>query len=78
MLGLEELDVDTIFDEYKVYAKEIKKYVCDTSLLIEEEIEKVHNIIFEINVQLIRVTETCLLYNKLIIIPKKYFKHHNF
>ena len=47
MLGLEELDVDTIFDEYKVYAKEIKKYVCDTSLLIEEEIEKGSKILFE-------------------------------
>ena len=47
MLGLEEFDVDTIFNEYKEYAKEIKKYVCDTSLLIEEEIEKGSKILFE-------------------------------
>ena len=47
MLGLTELDLDTIFDEYKIYAKEIKKYVCDTSLLIEQEIEKGSKILFE-------------------------------
>ena len=47
MLGLEELSLDAIFEEYKVYAKEIKKYVCDTSLLIEEEIEKGSKILFE-------------------------------
>ena len=47
MLGLEELSLDAIFEEYRVYAKEIKKYVCDTSLLIEEEIEKGSKILFE-------------------------------
>ena len=47
MLGLEELDLDKVFDEYKEYAKEIKKYVCDTSLLIESEIEKGSKILFE-------------------------------
>ncbi|MBQ7276097.1 MAG: adenylosuccinate synthase [Bacilli bacterium] len=47
MLGLEELDLNTIFDEYKIYAKEIKRYVCDTSLLIEEEIERGSKILFE-------------------------------
>ena len=47
MLGLEELSPDDIFNEYKEYAKEIKKYVCDTSLLIEEEIEKGSKILFE-------------------------------
>ena len=47
MLGLATFDVDTIFNEYKEYAKEIKKYVCDTSLLIEEEIEKGSKVLFE-------------------------------
>ena len=47
MLGLPLLDSDKIFNEYKEYAKEIKKYVCDTSLLIEEEIEKGSKVLFE-------------------------------
>ena len=47
MLGLATFEVDTIFNEYKEYAKEIKKYVCDTSLLIEEEIEKGSKVLFE-------------------------------
>ena len=47
MLGLKELKVDDIFNEYKEYAKEIKKYVCDTSLLIEEELEKGSKVLFE-------------------------------
>ena len=47
MLGLPEMDVDSIFNEYKEYAKEISKFVCDTSLLIEEELEKGSKILFE-------------------------------
>lgn len=47
MLGLEPLDADVIFNEYKEYAKEIKKYVCDTSMLIEKEIEKGSKVLFE-------------------------------
>ena len=47
MLGLKEFKVDDIFNEYKEYAKEIKKYVCDTSLLIEEELEKGSKVLFE-------------------------------
>ena len=47
MLGLPEMNVDEIFNEYKEYAKEIKKFVCDTSLLIEEELEKGSKILFE-------------------------------
>ena len=47
MLGLKELAWEEIFLEYREYAKEIKKYVCDTSLLIEEEIEKGSKILFE-------------------------------
>ncbi|MBP5444936.1 MAG: adenylosuccinate synthase [Acholeplasmatales bacterium] len=47
MLGLPEVSVDEIFNEYKEYAKEISKFVCDTSLLIEEELEKGSKILFE-------------------------------
>ena len=47
MLGLPEMDVDSIFNEYKEYAREISKFVCDTSLLIEEELEKGSKILFE-------------------------------
>ncbi|MBO4667739.1 MAG: adenylosuccinate synthase [Bacilli bacterium] len=47
MLGLEELSLDDVFNEYKEYAKEIKKFVCDTSMLIEEELEKGSKILFE-------------------------------
>lgn len=47
MLGLATFDANKIYSEYKEYAKEIKKYVCDTSLLIEEEIEKGSKVLFE-------------------------------
>ena len=47
MLGLEELDFTTIYNEYKEYGKILKPYVCDTSLLLTEEIEKDKNILFE-------------------------------
>lgn len=47
MLGLEELDFTTIYNEYKEYGKILKTYVCDTSLLLTEEIEKDKNILFE-------------------------------
>lgn len=47
MLGLEPLDFDTIFNEYKEYGKILKPYVCDTSLLLEKEIEEDKNILFE-------------------------------
>lgn len=47
MLGLKELTVDEIFNEYKIYGLELKQYVCDTSMLIEEEIEKGAKVLFE-------------------------------
>ena len=46
MLGLEELEFETIYKEYSSYALELKKYVCDTSLLLEEELEKNSKILF--------------------------------
>ncbi len=47
MLGQKEFDFDTIYNEYVEYGKEIKKFVCDTSLLLEEEMEKNSKILFE-------------------------------
>ena len=47
MLGLEEFDFDAIYNEYIEYAKELKPFVCDTALLLEEEIEKNSKILFE-------------------------------
>ncbi len=47
MLGLETFDFDEIYNEYSQYALEIKKFVCDTSILLEEEINKNSKILFE-------------------------------
>lgn len=47
MLGLEAFDFDEIYNEYSKYALEIKKFVCDTSVLLEEEINKNSKILFE-------------------------------
>lgn len=46
-LGIGPLNLMDIFNEYKEYAKKIKPYVCDTSILLEEEIEKNSKILFE-------------------------------
>ena len=47
MLGLDEVSYDDIYNEYVEYGKKLKKYVCDTSLLLEEEIEKGSKVLFE-------------------------------
>ncbi len=47
MLGMDPLDFDTVYNEYVEYGKKIKPFVCDTSLLLEEEIEKGSKILFE-------------------------------
>ena len=47
MLGLPEFDFDALYEEYSKYAEEIKPFVCDTSLLLEEEFEKDSKILFE-------------------------------
>ncbi|MDE5545923.1 MAG: adenylosuccinate synthase [Anaeroplasmataceae bacterium] len=47
MLGLEEFDFDAVYKEYTEYACQLKHYVCDTALLLEEEIEKNSKILFE-------------------------------
>jgi adenylosuccinate synthase len=47
MLGLPEFSFDEIYNEYVEYGKKIKPFVCDTSELLEEEIEKNSKILFE-------------------------------
>jgi adenylosuccinate synthase len=47
MLGLEELDFDTVYNEYVEYGRQIKPFVCDTSELLESEIEKGSKVLFE-------------------------------
>ena len=47
MLGLDTLDFDTVYNEYVEYGKKIKPFVCDTSELLEQEIEKNSKILFE-------------------------------
>ena len=47
MLGLDSLDFDSVYNEYVEYGKKIKKFVCDTSLLLEDEIEQGHKVLFE-------------------------------
>lgn len=47
MLGLPTLEFSDIYNEYKEYGKRLSKYVCDTSYLLYEEIEKNSNILFE-------------------------------
>lgn len=47
MLGEKPFKLEDIYDEYVGYGQEIKKFVCDTSLLLEEEIEKNSKILFE-------------------------------
>ena len=47
MLGLKTYTVDEIFDEYIQYGRRIKQYVCDTSLLLNDEIESGKKVLFE-------------------------------
>lgn len=47
MLGERTFTVEEIYNEYVEYGKQIKPFVCDTALLLEEEIEKDSKILFE-------------------------------
>lgn len=47
MLGLKTYTVEEIFNEYVTYGEELKRFVCDTSLLLQAEIEANSNILFE-------------------------------
>lgn len=46
-LGIEPLNLEDIIKEYTPYAEEIKPYVCDTSILLEEELDKNSKVLFE-------------------------------
>lgn len=45
--GVEPLKFDDIFDEYYQYGQELKKYVTDTSLLINDEMDDNKKVLFE-------------------------------
>lgn len=47
LLGRKTFSLDEIYDEYIEYAHQLKKYVCDTSVLINDEIEKGSKILCE-------------------------------
>lgn len=47
MLGLEELDFDMLYKEYLAYGEILKPYICDTSILLNSEIEAGKKILFE-------------------------------
>lgn len=47
MLGLPQFSFEDIYNEYAKYAKRIAPYVCDTSLLLEEELKKGSKVLFE-------------------------------
>ena len=45
--GGEPLDIDAIYEEYKAYGETLAPYVTDTSIVLEEEVEKGNKILFE-------------------------------
>ena len=45
--GVRGFEFDAIYDEYRGYARRIEKYVCDTSLLLNEAIRKKKSVLFE-------------------------------
>lgn len=46
-MGKKEFTASEIFEEYKEYARLIKKYVCNTSVLLDNEIQANSKILFE-------------------------------
>lgn len=47
MLGLEQFDFDTLYDEYLAYGETLRPYITDTSILLNREIEAGHKVLFE-------------------------------
>ena len=43
----ETMNADVIFEEYKEYAKELKKFVCDTSIYLDDAINNNKKVLFE-------------------------------
>ncbi len=47
MYGLEELELEDVYNEYLEYGSKISKYICDTSVLLNECIKQNKKILFE-------------------------------
>ena len=47
MLGLEEMKFEPLFEEYLAYGQVFKKYICDTSILLNDEVKNDSKILFE-------------------------------
>lgn len=47
MLGLEQFDFDTLYNEYLGYGETLRPYVTDTSILLNREIEAGRKVLFE-------------------------------
>lgn len=47
LFGKEEMSVDTIFNEYKVYANILRPLVTDTSILLNKKLENDEKVLFE-------------------------------
>lgn len=47
MYNLDELDFDTLYNEYIEIGKQIKRFVCDTSVILNKEIESGKKVLFE-------------------------------
>ena len=46
-LGLEEMDFDTLYKEFLAYGEVLRPYICDTSILLNKEIEEGKKVLFE-------------------------------
>lgn len=47
MLGLDEMDFDSLYREYLEYGEYLRQYVCDTSIMLNAEIEAGKKVLFE-------------------------------
>ena len=47
MLGLEAMDFETLYQEYLGYGERLRPFICDTSVLLNKEVEKDSKILFE-------------------------------
>ncbi len=47
MLGLEEFDFQSLYEEYLGYGEQLREYVCDTSVMLNKEVENNSKILFE-------------------------------
>ncbi len=45
--GYSEIDFESVYNEYKEYAKKLKKYVCDTTTMLHKAIKNNENILCE-------------------------------